>query len=105
MQVSQLPDDTTYFSVARTVKKNRGGFHTPSVRYAIGLVCDMESARQLVYSDGVDLTNTEAAVPVGVTCRLCPRMDCESRAFPSIQQPLEVDENKRGLSFYAPVRK
>ena len=104
VQLSRLPDGQTFFSVARTVRKNRGGFHTPSVRYAIGLACDVESARQLVYSDGIDLSQTEAAVPVGVTCRLCPRMDCESRAFPSIQRPLEVDETKRGLSFYAPVK-
>jgi hypothetical protein len=104
VQLSRLPDGQTCFSIARTVRKNRGGYHAPWFRYAIGLECDVASARQIVYSDGIDLNHTEAAVPVGVTCRLCPRMDCESRAFPSIQQPLEVDENKRGLSFYAPVQ-
>jgi predicted transcriptional regulator/DNA-binding XRE family transcriptional regulator len=104
VQLSRLPDGKTFFSIARTVRKNRGGYHTLNVRYAIGLACDVESAREIVYSDGIDLTQIEAAVPVGVTCRLCPRMDCESRAFPSIQEPLEVDENKRGLSFYAPVK-
>jgi hypothetical protein len=31
-------------------------------------------------------------------------MDCEQRAFPPLQHPLKVDENVRGLSFYAPVR-
>jgi predicted transcriptional regulator len=58
-----------------------------------------------VYAEGVDLDNREAAVPVGVTCRLCERMDCEQRAFPPLQHPLSLDENVRGLSFYAPVVK
>jgi predicted transcriptional regulator len=38
-----------------------------------------------------------------VTCRLCERSDCEQRAFPSIRHPLQVDENVRGVSLYAPV--
>ena len=104
VQLSRLPDGATHFSVARTVSKYHGGYHMPQVRYSVGLGCDVEAAREMVYSDGIDLTNLDTAVPVGVTCRLCPRMDCESRAFPAIQDPLEVDENKRGLSFYAPVR-
>jgi predicted transcriptional regulator len=57
-------------------------------------------ARELIYADGVDLGNLDAAVPIGVTCRLCERMDCRQRAFPPLQRGLEVDENVRGLSFY-----
>jgi predicted transcriptional regulator len=30
-------------------------------------------------------------------------MDCEQRAFPPLQHPLEVNEHVRGVSFYAPV--
>jgi len=59
-------------------------------------------ARELVYADGMDLENMQAAVHIGVTCRLCDRMDCEQRAFPPLHHPLRVDENVRGLSFYAP---
>jgi predicted transcriptional regulator len=44
-------------------------------------------------------------VPVGITCRLCERMDCEQRAFPPLQHPLAVNENVRGVSFYAPTDK
>jgi predicted transcriptional regulator len=60
-------------------------------------------ARELVYADGVNLDNREAVVPVGITCRLCERMECEQRAFPHLQHPLRIDENVRGRSFYAPV--
>jgi predicted transcriptional regulator/DNA-binding XRE family transcriptional regulator len=103
-QVSRLPDGTTWFSVARTVRKHRGGFHAPDVLYAIELACSTEYARKLVYADGYDLANPATAVPVGITCRLCERLDCRARAFPSIHQPLTVDENVRGISFFAPVR-
>ncbi len=102
-QVSQMPDGTTYFWVARSVRKEGGGYHAPHTTLAVGLGCEVSHARRLVYADGVDLESREAVVPVGLTCRLCERADCEQRAFPAIQHPLRVDENVRGVSFYAPV--
>jgi len=103
-QLSRLPDGNAFFSVARTVRKHRGGYRAPDVLYALGLGCAVEDARRLVYADGFDLENPAAATPVGVTCRICERLDCRARAFPSIHQPLQVDENVRGVSFYAPVK-
>jgi predicted transcriptional regulator/transcriptional regulator with XRE-family HTH domain len=103
VQLSQMPDGTTYFCIARTIRKGSGGFHAPHAVLAIGMGCDVRFARELVYSDGVDLGNLGAAVPIGVSCRLCERMDCEQRAFPPLRHPLHVDENVRGISFYAPV--
>jgi hypothetical protein len=103
IQVSRFPDGTTYFCLARTIHKDSGGYHAQQPVQAIGLGCRIEDARELVYSDGVDLDNARLATPVGVTCRVCERSDCEQRAFPSIRHPLQVDENVRGVSIYAPV--
>jgi predicted transcriptional regulator len=102
-QLSRMPDGTSYFCFARTVSKGGGGYHAPHTVQAIGMGCEVRHARELVYADGIDLENLDAAVPIGVTCRLCERMDCEQRAFPPLQYPLHVDENVRGVSFYAPV--
>ncbi len=102
-QLSQMPDGTTYFWVSRTVRKEGGGYHAPRTLLAIGIGCEVSHARKLVYADGVDLDSREAVVPVGLTCRLCERVDCEQRAFPPIQHPLKVNENVRGVSFFAPV--
>jgi predicted transcriptional regulator/transcriptional regulator with XRE-family HTH domain len=102
-QLSQMPDGTRYFWVARTVRKEGGGYHAPRTVHALALGCEVAHARKLVYADGVDLASREAVVPVGLTCRLCERMDCEQRAFPPLQHPLQVNENVRGVSFYAPV--
>ncbi|MDP6990395.1 MAG: short-chain fatty acyl-CoA regulator family protein [Planctomycetota bacterium] len=100
-QLSRMPDGTAFFCVARTVRKEGGGFRSPQSRLAIGLGCAVEHARELVYADGIDLENLDAAEPIGPTCRLCERTDCRQRAFPPIHTQLSVDENVRGLSFYS----
>jgi predicted transcriptional regulator len=103
VQVSRMPDGRTYFCIARTVTKGTGGFRSPKAILAVGLGCDVQYAREMVYADGLDLSDDTAIVPVGVTCRLCERMDCEQRAVPPLEHPLAVDENVRGVSFYAPL--
>jgi predicted transcriptional regulator/DNA-binding XRE family transcriptional regulator len=102
-QLSEMPDGRTYFWVARTVNREGGGYRAPRSMLAIALGCEASRAKELVYADGVDLESREAVVPVGLTCRLCERMDCEQRAFPPLQHPLEVNADVRGASFYAPV--
>jgi predicted transcriptional regulator/DNA-binding XRE family transcriptional regulator len=103
VQISQMPGGATYFCIARTLRRDRR-FHAPHAVQAIGMGCELRHAREMVYADGIDIDNPQAAVPVGVTCRLCERMDCQQRAFPALQHKLQVNENVRGLSFYAPVR-
>jgi predicted transcriptional regulator len=102
-QLSQMPDGASYFWVARTVTREYGGWHAPRSMVAIAMGCEALRARELVYADGVDLESPKASVPVGLTCRLCERMECEQRAFPPLQHPLRVNANVRGVSFYAPV--
>ncbi|MEZ4318795.1 MAG: short-chain fatty acyl-CoA regulator family protein [Myxococcota bacterium] len=102
-QLSEMPDGTRYFCVARTIRKGDRGYHSTHTVHAIGLGCRIDDAPALVYADGIDLTRTDQAVPIGVTCRLCERRDCEQRAMPSIGSPLRVDEDLRGVSFYASV--
>jgi predicted transcriptional regulator/DNA-binding XRE family transcriptional regulator len=101
-QFSQMPDGTAYFCIARTIRKSYG-FASGDALMAVGIGCPVRDARKLVYADGYDLDNLEAAVPIGVTCRLCERANCEQRAFPPLQHGLQVDENVRGRSFYGPV--
>ena len=103
-QLSRLPDGSTYFWIARTVTRDRGGFHAPRSVLAIAMGCEASRAGEVVYADGVNLDGPGAVVPVGITCRLCERMDCEQRAFPPLQHPLAVNPHVRGVSFYAPPR-
>ncbi|WP_114392354.1 helix-turn-helix domain-containing protein [Oleisolibacter albus] len=102
-QLARLPDGTTYFSIARRVVKPGGGWKRPARQFAIALGTDIAHAGQLVYADGVDLSNLEAATPIGVNCRICPRLDCTLRAFPPLNHRLEADEHIRGITSYVEV--
>jgi len=64
----------------------------------------MSHAGELVYADGINLDRPERIVPIGVSCRTCPRMDCAQRAFPPVAHALETDENTRGVSTYVSAR-
>ncbi len=99
-QLATMPDGTAYFSLARTVVKASGGFRNPPQQFAMALGCEVAHAAQIVYASGLDLDNTQAATPIGVNCRLCPRLDCSQRAFPPLNNRLIVDENLRGLTPY-----
>jgi len=101
VQTSVMPDGQVFFCVARTVLRAHGDYHVPRTIQAIGLGCRVEHARELIYSDGVDVDTVEGALPIGVTCRLCERTDCEQRAFPSIRSGAPIDEHYRGPSPYA----
>ncbi|MDJ0764400.1 MAG: short-chain fatty acyl-CoA regulator family protein [Myxococcota bacterium] len=104
VQVSQMPDGGRFLCAARTVQRSSGSFNAPFALQSIAMGCAVEHARELVYSDGLDLDNPDTAVPTGITCRVCERTDCEQRAFPPLHNPLTVDENVRGISLYAPVK-
>jgi predicted transcriptional regulator/transcriptional regulator with XRE-family HTH domain len=101
-QLSTMPDGTAYFCIARTIRKSYG-YASGDALMAVGIGCPVRDARKLVYADGYDLGNMEAAVPIGTSCRLCERVNCEQRAFPPLQHGLTVDENVRGRSFFSPV--
>lgn len=102
-QLSRMPEGRVFFDVARTVNKESGGYRAPRALYAIAMGCDVAHAAEMVYADGLNLGSREAVVPVGPTCRLCERLDCEQRAYPPLQHPLTINEHTRGISFYAPV--
>lgn len=91
--IVRFPDNTRYLFVAGTVIKQPATFHEPSVPHAVMLACDVIHADKTVYADGLDLHGTgPAVVPVGPSCRLCPRLDCLHRA----EEPI-VGLRSRGL--------
>lgn len=100
VQISQMPGEEVFFCMARTVPKGGGGYHAPHTIQALGLGCQIEYARELVYSDGVDLESLQGMQAVGVTCRLCERQDCAQRVLPNLRTQLRVDENVRRSSFF-----
>jgi hypothetical protein len=92
-QVIQLPDQSRFLSIARTVTSGAGGHDAPHVERIVILGCAIADAPRLVYGKGLD-TDAEGT-PVGVNCRLCERPDCAARAHPPIRRRLIVDEHRR----------
>ncbi len=103
IQMSRMPDGSSFFCLARTVQKDSFGYHAQKPVQAIGLGCRAELAKELIYSDGIDLGNPDICIPVGVTCRLCERTDCEQRAFPSLKHPLTIVDDVHRATPYAPA--
>jgi len=95
-QLARLTDGSTYFSIAKAVVRREGGFGAPHSCHAIALGCEVSFARQLVYTDGMDLDSPDVAVPVGIHCRLCERSDCRQRAFPSLVRRTEAAVSSGG---------
>ncbi|MDP2309844.1 MAG: short-chain fatty acyl-CoA regulator family protein [Pseudomonadota bacterium] len=99
-QVSRMPDGQDYLCIARTVQEDSQGWGQEGRLHAVGLGTNVAHARRLVYGDGVALADVHNIIPIGVTCRLCERADCEQRAVPSVGAPLNVDDAERRSSPY-----
>jgi hypothetical protein len=100
VQISQMPDGSTYFCIARTTRKHSGGYAAPQSHRSIGIGCEINRARELVYADGIDLDNPDLAIPIGISCRTCSRLDCAQRAFTPVAHQLNMDVNRRAVSAY-----
>ncbi|KTR03421.1 XRE family transcriptional regulator [Aureimonas ureilytica] len=93
VQLAEMPDGVRYVSMAKGLVKPSGSYARPPRRYAVALGCEAEHAGAFVYADGMDVRGT--ATPIGGTCRLCPRPDCDQRAFPPTERPISVDPHLR----------
>jgi predicted transcriptional regulator/transcriptional regulator with XRE-family HTH domain len=98
VQVAQLPDGGTFLCFARSVSRMASSWPEPKPVHVIAMGCDVAHAEELVYADGIDLQH--AAVGIGLSCRLCDRPDCRSRAFPPLEHRLALDPLTRGDSPY-----
>ena len=103
-QVARMPDGRCYLWIARTVTRGGQGWGSLGQTFSIGLGCDIRHAARLIYAKGLDLTDPEAATPIGMGCKVCERTHCPQRAFPFVGQPLDVDENQSRVAPYGVAR-
>jgi predicted transcriptional regulator/transcriptional regulator with XRE-family HTH domain len=89
VQVAELPDGATFFCFARTVEAPASRWGEPRPTHVVAMGCSASYAAEVVYADGVDLE--QAKVGIGLSCRLCDRPDCRSRAFPPLEHRLALD--------------
>ncbi|MCF8467244.1 MAG: short-chain fatty acyl-CoA regulator family protein [Sneathiella sp.] len=94
-QISEMPDGSRYFSIARTVTKPSLGYAQPKRHYSISIGCDITQAYRLIYTDGMNLAAPRTVMPVGITCRLCERPNCAQRAAPPPSQIRQLEPSKK----------
>ena len=97
----ELPDGNRFFSIARTVTSGGGGFGIPRVERAVALGCAAQHAHRLIYTRNQPEMSADDATPIGVTCRLCQRIDCTARSAPPIGRQLLPDDYHRGQAPFA----
>ena len=100
VQLAETPDGVRYVSMAKGLVKPSGSYARSPRRYAVALGCEAEHASEFVYADGLDLAAERGAARIGISCRICPRRDCDQRAFPPSDRPISVDPDHRGVVPY-----
>jgi predicted transcriptional regulator/DNA-binding XRE family transcriptional regulator len=89
VQVAELPDGAAFLCFARTVDSPAARWGDPPPVHVVAMGCSISHAGEMVYADGLDLDR--ARVGIGLSCRLCNRQDCRSRAFPPLEHRLALD--------------
>ncbi|MEO1029168.1 MAG: short-chain fatty acyl-CoA regulator family protein [Pseudomonadota bacterium] len=98
-QVIQMPDETTYFSMAKMVSRTDGTHENPEQKFAVAIGCDIAYANRLGYAAGYNIDELRPT-PIGVNCYLCERPDCLQRAHAPLNKALDFDERARSMSLY-----
>ncbi|MDF1834802.1 MAG: short-chain fatty acyl-CoA regulator family protein [Alteraurantiacibacter sp. bin_em_oilr2.035] len=101
VQFAETPDGVRYVFMAKGLVKPSGGFDRSPRRYAVALGCEIQHASEFIYADSINLNSDNAAARIGVSCRICPRTDCDQRAYPPSDQQIEVDLFDRGIVPYS----
>lgn len=100
VQLAETPDGVRYVSMAKGLVKPSGSYDRAPRRYAVALGCEVDHAREFIYADGLDLTSERGATRIGISCRICPRPDCDQRAFPPSDRDILVDPDHRDVVPY-----
>ena len=81
--------------------KPSGRYDRSPRRYAVALGCEAVHAHEFVYADGLDVASGRGATRIGISCRICPRPDCDQRAFPPSDRAISVNPDQRGVVPYS----
>ena len=99
-QIAQMPDGVQYLCMATSVTKHQPDYQTGERRYALGIGCEVKYADAIVYADGIAVDEIASPEPIGVNCRICPRDNCDQRAFPALDKDPFIDPGQRGIVPY-----
>jgi XRE family transcriptional regulator, fatty acid utilization regulator len=96
-QFVEMPDKTQYFVFSRTVDRPTWIRHAQDNRLAVAMGCMIEHAGEIGYAEAFSVAGARM-VPIGINCRVCPRVNCDQRAHQATILTQPVDEKRRGAT-------
>lgn len=99
-QLAETPDGERYLCLATQVTKGAVGYSLSQPTYALAIGCEIAYADSFVYADTLNFSEGFSFEPIGISCRICPRPNCASRALPPFKHKLSVDHLQRHLTPY-----
>jgi predicted transcriptional regulator/transcriptional regulator with XRE-family HTH domain len=100
LQIAEMPEGRRYVFFARGLVKPADHHFQPPRRYGLAVGFEIGLAGHFVYGDSLNLACEEAVVPIGVSCRICSRLDCAQRAYPPNEKQIDINTNQRGFIPY-----
>ncbi|TRD15317.1 helix-turn-helix domain-containing protein [Palleronia caenipelagi] len=99
-QLVELPDAGQFFTVTRTTNRPVISRHTQARRLAVTLGCERAHANRIGYAAPFNLDDVHEIARIGISCHICPRLDCGQRAYEPLHVNLPIDVNRRGSTRY-----
>lgn len=96
-QFVEMPDNTQYFVFSRTVDRPTWIRHAQDNRLAVAMGCTIAHAAEIGYAEAFSVAGARM-VPIGINCRICPRANCDQRAYQAVILTRPVDEKRRGAT-------
>ncbi|SJZ97742.1 helix-turn-helix domain-containing protein [Consotaella salsifontis] len=98
VETVEMPDGTTFLTIARTLEGLQASFDQRVRRTAVLLGCDVTFAERTIY--GRHLAAGAPATGIGKACQFCERQACLARTAPPMTRPLGLDDMVTGLSAF-----
>ncbi|MDX5412392.1 MAG: short-chain fatty acyl-CoA regulator family protein, partial [Rhodobacterales bacterium] len=89
-QFVEMHDNTQYFVFSRTVDRPTWIRHAQDNRLAVAMGCTIDHAAEIGYAEAFSVTGARM-VPIGINCRICPRANCDQRAYQAVILTRPVD--------------
>lgn len=99
-QFVEMPDASKFFVFARTVNRPSFTRFAQDVRLAVAMGCSTDHVSTIGYAEGRSLSET-TLTPIGINCRICPRVNCDQRAHHAVVRSDPVDARRRGTTRYS----
>lgn len=94
-QLAETPDGARYLCMATQTFKGMGGFAATKTSYVLAFGCEISYADQFVYADDLQIGERSRFDPIGISCRLCERVNCSNRALPPMRGRIQIDQDVR----------